>query len=105
GGPTAITWTLPPGVTAGEILWPVPENLVDNAASLTTYTYNNDVVLLVPLSIGANASKGPMPLKAKVSWLECEKLCLPGKAELSATLTVGAESKPSPQAALIETAR
>jgi thiol:disulfide interchange protein/DsbC/DsbD-like thiol-disulfide interchange protein len=105
GGPTAIAWTLPPGVTAGEILWPVPEKLVDNAANLTTYTYSDDVVLLVPLSVGADAAKGPLPLKAKVSWLECEKLCLPGRAEVSATLTVGAESKPSPQAAMIETAR
>ncbi|HEY2951544.1 MAG TPA: protein-disulfide reductase DsbD domain-containing protein [Verrucomicrobiae bacterium] len=101
GAATRIEWTLPTGVTAGEILWPVPEKF--EQAGLTTYVYHNEVVLLVPLSVGPGAAAGPMELKAKVSWLECEELCLPGNAQLSAALTVGAETRPSKDAVLIET--
>ncbi len=31
GEPTTITWTLPPGVAAGQINWPVPVKLVEQA--------------------------------------------------------------------------
>src|SRR5262245_38965902 len=49
GAPTTIEWELPKGVTAGEIQWPVPEKLP--AEELTTYIYENEVVLLVPLKL------------------------------------------------------
>src|SRR5262245_37274495 len=45
GMPTKINWTLPAGVTAGEIQWPIPETFA--AGGLTTYIYHDDVVLLV----------------------------------------------------------
>jgi len=31
GLPTTMTWTLPPGVSAGEINWPIPEKTVTPA--------------------------------------------------------------------------
>jgi thiol:disulfide interchange protein DsbD len=100
GAATRIEWTLPAGVTAGEILWPVPERF--EQAGFTTYVYHNEVVLLVPLSIGPGAAPGRVELKAKVSWLECEQICVTGGAQVSATLLVGQETKPSKDAALIE---
>ena len=100
GQATSIDWQLPPGVTAGEIQWPVPEKLP--AEELTTYIYDNDVVLLVPLKISDNAATGPLILKAKVAWLECATQCVPGHGDVQATLNVGSESKPSADAALIE---
>ena len=66
GAATKIDWTLPIGVTAGEILWPVPERY--ESAGLITYVYHNEAVLLVPLSIAANTAPGTIDLKAKVSW-------------------------------------
>lgn len=103
GAATKIDWTLPAGVIAGEILWPVPEKYV--SAGLITYVYHNDVVLLVPLSIAANAAAGSIDLKAKVSWLECAELCLPASGQVTAKLNISTQSKPSPDAALIETWR
>ena len=38
----------------------------------------------------------------KVDWLECDEACLPGKADVKATLIIGAESKPSANASLLE---
>ena len=97
GIPTCVKWDLPAGVTAGEIQWPVPEKLPPD--DLTTYVYENEVVLLVPLRFASDLKPGPLGLKAKVSWLECKEQCVPGSAEVSAGLDIGAELKPSPDAA------
>ncbi len=102
GAPTTIKWTLPAGVSAGEILWPVPEK--DVTAGLTTYIYLNEAALLVPITLAENMPAGEIELKAAVSWLECEQVCVPGKAEVKATLTVGPASKASADAGLIEAA-
>ena len=56
GMATKIEWQLPPGVTAGEIQWPLPEKLPP--AEVTTYGYNNEVMLLVPLTLAANLKPG-----------------------------------------------
>jgi thiol:disulfide interchange protein DsbD len=86
GMATKIEWQLPPGVTAGEIQWPLPEILPP--AEVTTYGYNDEVVLLVPLTLATNLPSGPLDLKAKVSWLECKEVCIPGSGEVEATLNI-----------------
>ncbi|MDB6032507.1 MAG: cytochrome c biosis protein transrane region [Verrucomicrobiales bacterium] len=103
GAATRITWTLPTGVTAGEIQWPVPEKY--ESAGMVTYVYHDEVVLLVPLTFDQTLPNGPLQLSAKVSWLECEQLCVPGKATLNASLTVADATKPSPDAAIIRDAQ
>jgi thiol:disulfide interchange protein DsbD len=100
GYATKIEWQLPPGVTAGEIQWPLPEKLPP--AEVTTYGYDNEVVLLVPLKLAADLKPGPLDLKAKVSWLECKEACVPGSGSVEATLNIGSETKTSADAALIE---
>jgi len=100
GSPTKIEWQLPEGVTAGEIQWPVPEKFV--TAGLTTYAYHDEVLLMVPLTVTGNAAPGRKQLEATVSWLECEELCIPGKADVRAVLEVGQDSKPSSDAALFD---
>jgi thiol:disulfide interchange protein len=101
GLPTKIEWQLPPGVTAGEIQWPLPEKLPP--AEVTTYGYENEVMLLVPLTLATNLNPGPLVLKADVSWLECEQQCVPGSTNIEATLDIGNEIKSSAEAAIIET--
>jgi thiol:disulfide interchange protein DsbD len=101
GVPTTIDWTLPAGITADAIQWSVPEKYV--TAGLTTYVYHDETVLLVPLTISAAAAQGVHEVKAKVAWFECEQICVTGKAETTATLTIGNEARPSKNAALIET--
>lgn len=106
GGPgtaTKINWTLPAGIMAGEVLWPVPEKQIDRAGD--THIYKGTVVLLVPLTISSNTPIGPVELKAKVSWLECETECIPGRTNVAITLTVGAVVETSPDSIKIEQAR
>src|SRR5215471_13196208 len=44
GQATEIKWTLPVGVTAGEIQWPLPYKIPP--ADVVTYGYEHEVVLL-----------------------------------------------------------
>lgn len=100
GMATKIDWQLPAGVTAGEIIWPLPEKLPPD--EVVTYAYQNEVVLLVPLKLAADLKPGPLALKAKLSWLECKEQCVPAGATVQGTLNVGTETKPSANAALIQ---
>ena len=100
GEATEIKWTLPAGVTAGEIQWPLPKKLPP--AEVTTYGYEDEVMLLVPLKIETNLPAGPLNLAAKVSWLECNESCIPAKADVQATLNIGSETRNSANAAAIE---
>jgi thiol:disulfide interchange protein DsbD len=97
---TTIKWDLPPGVTAGEIQWPLTEKLPP--AEVTTYGYEHEVMLLVPLTLAMNLPPGPLVLKADVAWLECEEQCVPGNTNAEATLTIGGETKASANAGVIE---
>ena len=100
GMPTKIDWQLPPGVTAGDILWPLPEKLPP--AEVTTYGYSDEVMLLVPLKIGTNVPPGPITLTANVAWLECKDVCIPAKTTVETTLQIGSETKPSASTEAIE---
>jgi thiol:disulfide interchange protein DsbD len=93
GYATKIEWQLPPGVTVGEIQWPLPEKLPP--VEVTTYGYDNEVVLLVPLKLAADLKPGPLDLKAKISWLECKEACIPGSGNVEATLNIGEETNNS----------
>jgi thiol:disulfide interchange protein DsbD len=100
GQATEIKWTLPPGVTAGEIQWPLPKKLPP--AEVTTYGYEDEVVLLVPLTIAPNFSGKEMDLQANVAWLECKDVCIPANQTVTAQINIGAETKTSGNAALLE---
>jgi thiol:disulfide interchange protein len=97
---TSVKWTLPAGVTAGEIQWPVPEKLI--ADDLTSYLYDHEVVLLLPIALASNLPPGPLLLKAQVSWLECSTACIPGKADVASTLNIDTETKAGAGANLID---
>ncbi len=96
GKATKIDWELPPGVTAGEIQWPIPEKV--ELDGLFTYAFHHEAALLVPLTIAPGTPAGPLLLKAKASWLECEKVCVPGRQNIQADLTIGPAAIPSPSA-------
>jgi thiol:disulfide interchange protein DsbD len=103
GLPTRVRWTLPEGFAAGELLWPSPERFT--TGSLTSYGYEKDVLLPVELSVPATLAGGEVRLQARVDWLECQEICVPGKAELALTLPVRASVAPGRQAAFFVAAR
>jgi len=99
GLPTAIEWHLPPGFSAGSILWPVPERFVQGG--IGNYGYAGSADLLVPITaakdLGAAAG-----LAGEASWLVCADICIPGSAKLSLSLPVAAGPvAPDPAAATL----
>src|SRR6266702_1783367 len=86
GAPTEIQWTLPPGWKAGAIQWPRPKRLP--VGPLMDYGYDGTPWLLTTLTAPAGAT-GPVTIKAAVSWLVCEKICIPEDATLTLSLPVG----------------
>ena len=100
-----LEWALPGGFTAGEIQWPHPERL--RVGPAMSYGYTGEVVLLTRLVPPADVRPGrPVTLRAHVSWLVCEKTCIPEEADVALTLPV-ATGRPAlaPTAAAIEGAR
>jgi DsbC/DsbD-like thiol-disulfide interchange protein len=107
GGPgiaTEVKWTLPPGITAGKIQWPVPESL-SSPPYFVNYVYTNEAILLVPLIVSSNAAAGSLNIQAHVSWQECSNICVTGETDVSASLTIGTESQPSFDAITIKAAK
>jgi thiol:disulfide interchange protein DsbD len=89
GQATSLTWTLPPGWSAGDIVWPAPEQ--DLTGPIMNYVLTGEVYLPVPLAVPASAKPGEtVTLKAAVSWLVCKDVCIPEDANLTLTLPVTA---------------
>jgi thiol:disulfide interchange protein DsbD len=88
GTPPTVKWTLPAGVTAGEIHWPAPKRL--SLPPLMDYGYEGSTLLMVPLR-GLSGASGE--LAARVDWLVCQKSCIPGKADLRLKLPAASPRK------------
>lgn len=84
---TTIDWEAPAGVTMGDIQWPAPER--HSLGPVTNYGYEGEVTLLSPLTVPADAQPGStLALRAAVSWLVCEDICIPEDIKLELALPV-----------------
>lgn len=83
GEPPHIKWTLPAGITAGPLQFPAPQRLP--LGPLMDFGYENEVVFPFKLEIAQSVKPGTAVLDAKVDWLVCREVCIPGKAELQIT--------------------
>jgi thiol:disulfide interchange protein/DsbC/DsbD-like thiol-disulfide interchange protein len=81
GLPTEIKWKLPPGWKVGEIQWPIPLKLKD-PGDIVTYGYNDEVLLMQEITPPASLADSTVKLSAEANWLVCEKICIPGSANL-----------------------
>ena len=63
------------------------------------------MLLPVELQVPADLSSKDVRLKARASWLECQEVCLPGKADLELTLPVRSRAAPGPEAGRFEATR
>jgi len=80
GEPPRISWTLPDGLTAGAIGFPAPSRLP--LGPLMDFGYENEVLFPFSFQVADGVKQGPATLQAKVNWLVCREVCIPGKAEL-----------------------
>lgn len=93
GEPPRIQWTLPAGVAAGPLQFPTPSRLP--LGPLMDFGYENEVVFPIQFHVADTVKDGPATLGAKVSWLVCKDVCIPGKAELDIKLHVLPQAPPA----------
>ena len=86
GAPPKIAWTLPAGVSAGPMRFPIPQRLP--LGPLMDFGYEGEVAFPVTISAASTLRPGPLHLDAQVSWLVCAELCVPGNAHLGIDLVV-----------------
>ncbi|HXP65954.1 MAG TPA: thioredoxin family protein [Steroidobacteraceae bacterium] len=91
GEPTKLAWVLPPGFSAGDIVWTTPHRF--EIAPLVNYGYAKHAVHLVQLTAPKDLKAGtPAALTAKASWLVCSDVCIPEDANLTLSLPASAQA-------------
>jgi thiol:disulfide interchange protein DsbD len=95
GLPTRLSWTLPAGVTVGEIDWPAPQRLP--IGPLVNYGYEGDLLLPMSLAVPADARPGDtLRLQAQANWLVCHDVCIPEEATLNLAVPIVEGMTPAP---------
>lgn len=90
GMPTQVDLTLPKGLTAQALCWPVAETFKE--AGIVTYGYSKKVRLSTVVTPSKVLKPGDsVRIKAAASWLACKHSCVPGNSSLSVDLPVQAK--------------
>jgi thiol:disulfide interchange protein DsbD len=90
GLPTALAWTLPPGLKTQDIAWPMPKRF--EVGGLYNFGYDGEVVLPVAINVPADAAPGSKAhIAVEAKWLVCREECVPGKKSLTLDLPIATE--------------
>ena len=84
-----LAWHVPGGVKTGPMRFPVPQTLL--ISGLMNHVYEHDYAVLVPLTVPVSATPGStLAISAQAQWLACTlQICVPERAELHGTVTIG----------------
>lgn len=87
GLPTKVRWRTPQGVEVGPLLWPEPQKI--EAGGVVSYGYEGRVLFPAQVKTTSDLSVfDPMVLRARVDWMECADVCIPGGADVTLDLPV-----------------
>lgn len=90
GLPTTIDFNLPKGVSAGEIVWEIPEKIP--FAGMANYGYEHENTLIIPIKVDSIFNLNELTIEATVKWLICKEECIPGSKKVAITIPVGENS-------------
>jgi DsbC/DsbD-like thiol-disulfide interchange protein len=104
GEPPRITWELPAGFQAGSIQWPYPTRL--STPPFADFGYEHQVLLTVPVQPPSGLGPGGNEkIVARIRYLICRDVCIPGQKQLVLTLPVKNRTEPGSDAPLFKTAQ
>ncbi len=86
GEAPSVKWTLPAGLSAGPMQFATPQRLP--LGPLMDFGYEDTAAFPFTLTATPSTKPGPAHLDAKVTWLVCREVCIPGKAHLGLDLNV-----------------
>ncbi len=86
-----VTWSLPAGVTIGELSYPTPDTLI--VGGLMNHVYERPYALIAPITIAPGIAPGTrLTIRGDARWLACtDEVCVPEQRMLETTVTVGAQ--------------
>jgi thiol:disulfide interchange protein DsbD len=85
------------GVEVGALRYPAPVEL-ELPGDITSYGYEGEVVLFVPVTVPQDSDLTRVRLKLHARWLVCKESCVLGEADLKVDLRVRAEEPTSANA-------
>lgn len=92
GAPPSIRWSLPAGLEAGPLEWPVPVRLAE--PPLASYVYTGEVVLPVRIRVtGSSDQRNALTIAASVRWVVCREVCVAEQADTRLDLPVAEDSE------------
>src|SRR5436309_5855897 len=94
GIPTDIKWQLPEGWRVGDTQWPIPLKL-EEPGDILIYGYHDEILLIQQVTPPKDLTGASVNLSAKVSWLVCEKICIPGDGTVNLSLPIAATNSPA----------
>ncbi len=85
-----VEWSLPDGVSVGQMLWPAPKRYT-SPGNILDHVYEGRPTILVPVTIAASVAAGTkLEIRGEVEWLVCDDICLPGFGPISIDLRTSA---------------
>ncbi len=84
-----LDWTLPKGVAAGDVQYPVPEPLI--ISRQMNHVFEHEYAVLVDLKFDSSLKLGTaLPIAVKANWLACtDQICVPEGDTLKLDLVAG----------------
>lgn len=86
---TTLSWSLPQGLSAGDIQWPLPRKLP--IGPLANFGYEGQVVLAVPIRVAKDfrtPADGMVSVALDAEWLVCRLECIPQQGHFRIQLPV-----------------
>jgi DsbC/DsbD-like thiol-disulfide interchange protein len=104
GEPPRIEWELPKGFRAGGIQWPYPERL--SSPPFADFGYEHRVLLIAAVQPPPALKEGvSQRIVARVHYLVCRDVCIPGQKQLELTLPVNSRAVAGSDVELFEATR
>lgn len=94
GAATELAWRAP-ATGIGPVQWPAPRVFLEADGLLTTYGYEDEVLLASTAVVDPNAEES-WRLEVDVDFVACKIECIPGRIPLARTIPVGETQAPAP---------
>ncbi len=95
GLPTRVQFEVPDGISVGELNWPIPAAYHKSDGGID-FGYENSLLLWTNIDVASDAKlNSNVDINAKVSWISCKEICIPGKANLEFDAKIGDLRKPA----------
>lgn len=88
GFPTTVEWDIPKGILTSHLNWPRP-HIFKELGDITTIGYKDETMLMAEMVIPKTwRENGPLRINAKVNWLACKTVCIPGSANPTISIPI-----------------